>query len=197
MNTGLANPEKRDPHTFRHSDVLSYARRSRGLLLSALVSMVEFAREAEAGTSPVLGSYESWVSILAPILRENSFSGFLENVEDDRTLTESGDTLGLTDFIHEWWESHHEDWMNCKALAETASRVHSLDMKRLPDGKISLQSLGRFLSKNRGIVVDGLTMDGPRVMHGLSIYRLRGTPQWEVEDKQEEQAGSENDQFFR
>ena len=197
MNTGLANPEKRDPHTFRHSDVLSYARRSRGLLLSALVSMVEFARESELGKTPVLGSYESWVSVMTPILRENGFSGFLENIEDDRTLTESGETVGLTDFIHEWWDSHRDDWVNCKILTETASRVHSLDLKRLPDGRLSPTSLGKFLSKNRGNVIDGLTIEGPRAVSGISTYKLKGTPQWEAEEKPQESSDQDNEQLFR
>jgi hypothetical protein len=126
------------------------------------------------------------------LVEQNGYEGFLETLNEDRQMTQGGESAGFTNFVREWWSKYREDWVTVKNLAALAQQVDSFEVRKSDVGKVSVASLGRMLSKRRGMVIDGITLQGPHERDGRSVYRLVGTPTWDVS---QESSQPESDLF--
>jgi hypothetical protein len=198
LNANCTHPDQRNSKDFRHPDIVAYTRRSRGLLISAIVSMIEFGWGSKAENLPLLGSYEDMVERVCPILEQNGYSGFLETLEEDREITEQEDKSGFKNFVHEWWSQCGQSWVTVKRISELIDSVQSFEVKRSPQGNVSLPSFGMMLKKRRGTVTDGLTLQGPSrdAVHGASCYRLFGTPTWDTAESGNNDGEEEHKSWF-
>ncbi len=96
LDAKMSNPESRAQTLFRHNPLIRYVRENRGILVSAFVAVAKAGIGESATALPAMGSYESWVSALAPVLETNSYGGFMANIEEDRES--SLDTSGMREW---------------------------------------------------------------------------------------------------
>ena len=196
LNAKVAHPETRDPAGFRHPEIISYTRKNRGTLISAFVSIVEFGFEAKDTPSlPRLGGYERWIATVGPVLSTNGYEAFLGNLDEDRRLTEDSQSEVLSKLIQVWWEQFHTQRVSPSRLAELASRENVSFLKKDADGKVSPRSIGWYLSRFRGAVIDGLVLNGPAKMQGERCFWLTGKPEWETSLKDEQLNGQTDINF--
>jgi hypothetical protein len=69
--------------TFRHPDLIGWVKANRGRLIGALLTLCRawYAAGKPAGTSPVVGSFESWCRTVGGILHVAGVPGFLANLD--------------------------------------------------------------------------------------------------------------------
>jgi hypothetical protein len=180
IDAKCSHPERRPALQFRHPHILKYALENKGLLLSALVSMVAEGLKHKNAKLPALGGYEGFISELAPIMEANGFRDFL-NIPSDAEEAGASEGEGLEDFIHNWHSEFGASWVKVSDLLNAAQNSPGLPLKRMSGGGITSESLGWFLRKNRQVVIDGVTITGPKRMYSRTHYCLTGDPDWEVE----------------
>lgn len=100
MKTDLPNPQDRPESAFRHPDIEGWTRDNRGLILSALLTLVRAWHAAgrpgpEGGAS--FGSFEEWEKVVGGILRHAGVPGFLGNMREFRSDSDYSVAL---------WEAH-------------------------------------------------------------------------------------------
>ena len=190
LNAKLAHPETRDPSAFRHPEIVSYTRKNRGTLVSAFVSVVEFGLNVkDTPVLPRLGGYERWIATVGPILSTNGYEAFLGNLDEDRKLTEDPQTEVLCKLVRVWWEQFSTQRVSPSRLAELATRENVSFLKKGEDGKVSSRSIGWYLRRYRGSVVEGLVLNGPAKVQGERCFWLTGKPDWEITNELEQVDG--------
>lgn len=100
MKTDLPNPQDRPESSFRHPDIEGWTRDNRGLILSALLTLVRAWHAAgrpgpEGGAS--FGSFEQWEKVVGGILQVAGVDGFLGNMREFRSDSDYSVAL---------WEAH-------------------------------------------------------------------------------------------
>jgi hypothetical protein len=108
MDAATAEPWR--GRTFRHPDIRSWILENRGRLLSAILTLARawFVADCPKAQTPVLGSFESWCTVLGGILAVAGITDFLGNLDDlyrqaDPTLQQWEAFMTL---LHEKMPSH-------------------------------------------------------------------------------------------
>jgi hypothetical protein len=105
---------------FKHSPLRDWARANRAGLVHALLVLVR--AWLVAGRPPgkrVLGSFESWASVVGGILEHAGVPGFLHDTEQ---LYEAADAEGQEwrEFVAAWWEKFGPRWVSAGELLDLA-----------------------------------------------------------------------------
>ena len=120
-------PDVEDPQTrsvFKHADLLMWCKMHRPKLLKALLTMVNFWREAGAPDgSYKLGSFEYWSQATSGILDVCEVPGFMGNVEALWKGTIKGQ---WENFINIWWQDKRTLRLRSKELAVMAYQADLL-----------------------------------------------------------------------
>ncbi len=188
INAHVENPEDRSG--WRH-DLPHYAKENRAVLLSAWVALARAGLEESTNGLPRMGRYESWVKTVGSSLAAGGFSGFLSTLAEDRKLCEDPKTAGINAFVSAWAQDFGNQTVTVKQLAELASRVDALSIRRRKDGAVSAESMGWLLSTLRGKVIEGLLIDGPYKNESGRSYRLAGDIEEQQRDFKMEASGDE------
>lgn len=155
LNAQIDHPESRPESSFIHHPLIPWVRKNRGILISAFVSVAKFGLESTASKLPSMGSYEDWVSILAPILETNGYKDFLEGRDEDREFSETEGVQAFRSFISKWVEQYGGERVSFSSLLELAQTIPALANRESRDGKIGARALGYLLRANRGRVIEG------------------------------------------
>ncbi len=104
MDAGMEKPDEREPGSFRHKDLLSWAREHRGdLIWAALVLVRAWLSRGRPDGPQNMGSYESWSRILGGILQVAGVPGFLKTQQARRKTSDSDSALWRA-FCNAWYD---------------------------------------------------------------------------------------------
>ena len=179
-----SRPWKREQ--FKHPDLTSWAERSRGELVGAVLTIARgwyAAGNPKAEGIPRLGSFEAWTEIVGGILAFASIEGFLANLEELYSKADEGNAE-WEGFLEEWWRLRGEDNITVKDLAKLIE-----DEKTLQDalpGELSeardkgegsfTRRLGKAIAKRAG------TRYGEDGLHITEAGSVRAGKLWSVRD---------------
>jgi hypothetical protein len=119
---------------FRHPDLLGWARRNRGQLLAALLTLVRawiVAGRPDASEGVPLGSFESWTRTVGGTLAFADVSGFLRNQQDMYEQIDE-DTSQWLGFLTAWYGRFSSEAVTVKQVLQEA-RLGTDLRKALPD----------------------------------------------------------------
>ena len=120
MDPQDARPWLRDRSAFRHPDLLAWAKRERGRIIAAVLTIarawIRSGRPVPGGT-PLLAVFEDWCEVLGGMLAVMKIDGFLENL--DRQYEEA-DLEGpqWSAFLERWHERFGEKPVTVAELVE-------------------------------------------------------------------------------
>lgn len=120
MDPQDARPWLRDRSAFRHPDLLAWAKRERGIIIAAVLTIarawIRDGRRVPDGT-PLLAVFEDWCEVLGGMLSVMKVDGFLENL--DRQYEEA-DVEGpqWSAFLERWHERFGEKPVTVAELVE-------------------------------------------------------------------------------
>lgn len=174
LNAKVENPCERPETSFRHHPFVSWVRANRGKLISAFVAIAKNGVGQDIGKKPALGSYESWVDAVAPVLELNSYPDFLKNIEHDRRSSLDSRSESIREFVEEWAEKFGTREVTVSMLADIATHIDGMPIRRTKDGKIGPSSLGFFLKKHRDMVIGKATIGEVHHTREGSVCRLTG-----------------------
>jgi len=105
---------------FKHSPLRDWARANRAKLVRAMLLLVR--AWLAAGQPPgkrILGSFESWASVVGGILEHAGVPGFLQDTEQ---LYEAADAEGQEwrELVSSWWEKFGPRWVSAGELLDLA-----------------------------------------------------------------------------
>jgi len=94
LDAKMERPEERDPSSFRHPDVVSWALQHRGdLLWAALVLIRTWVVKGRPPGPQNMGSFESWAKTLGGILQVAGVEGFLSEQKERRVNADEDSAL--------------------------------------------------------------------------------------------------------
>lgn len=132
LDAKMARPERRS--TFKHRDIVRYARKQRGKLLSALLTL---ARSWYADNCPTydvtpMGSYEDWARIVGSILAHAGIDGFLANLDEMYAEADSEGPQWAA-FFAAWHATYGGNKITTNVLAGDASNPAHTMNTNLPE----------------------------------------------------------------
>lgn len=144
---------------FRHASLRQWASEHRAALTHACMTLIAhwIAQGRPTASTPTLGSFESYASILGGLMASCEIPGFLTNCAD---VFLDSDTEGgmMRTFIDSWWDEHATAPVSARELLVLARSVDGMDLGRKPEESSQAMVLGRMLSKWRDRVVSGHKM---------------------------------------
>ncbi len=171
---------------FRHPDLTAWARKKRGELVAAVLTMARAwyaAGKPKAEGTPRLGSFEAWTETIGGILTFAGVGGFLGNLEElyDKADESSAEWEA---FLQEWWRQLGDDSITGKALTKLITKEKALkdalpgDLSEAFDkGEGSFtRRLGKALAKRAG------TRYGDEGWHISEAGEERRAKLWRVQD---------------
>jgi hypothetical protein len=94
---------------FRHANLTAWVRANRPRLVAACLTLCRaWVAEGMPRGNVLLGSFESWSSVMAGILAVAEVPGFLKNLDE---MLEAADAEGAVwrAFVARWWEAHQSN----------------------------------------------------------------------------------------
>lgn len=150
------SPWTRGEDSFRHPDILGWARENRAAILSAVFSMVlHWLRLSPEARPRVrrLGSFEDWSSVIGGILAAAGVPGFLGHLDDPEEMVVESGGDDWPEFVRLWWEEMGSEALGPARLTDLAKRHGLLDAIRGEKGGKSQETrMGNALKKLRGRV---------------------------------------------
>ncbi len=109
LDTKLADPEARDPASFRHHPLLPWVLANRGGLVWAAAVIVQnwIAAGRPPERSVTMGSFESWAETMGGILASAGIPGFLDNAREFRTRADTEREM-WSNLLAAWWQKYSE-----------------------------------------------------------------------------------------
>jgi len=171
INANMENPEQRPSSTWRHPDIDSYMRNSRGQILGAYALLAKTNGNVTQAL-PTLGMYENCIAAVCPHLTSAGYNGFLNTYATDlqETVDEGETAIGM--FVEKWIERFGEEELMMHDLVPLAEATEGFPVKRDKEARISTRSLGWVLRNIRGRVFAGYKVCPPKNRGGNLIYRL-------------------------
>jgi len=128
LDSGEEHPEDRPGNTFRHPDLLGWARgEARGeLIWAALVLGRYWVVKGRPPGRETMGSYEAWARVMGGILRTAGIDGLLTNRLEQRDQTGSEREQMIT-FLDAWNGAHGSTRMKASDVSEAAWKVLGID----------------------------------------------------------------------
>lgn len=123
IDAGVARPWLRDSSRFVHPELEMWCARNRDRILAALLTLARawvVAGRPRPANMPLLGGYESWVSVVSGILAHSGIVGFLDNLME---LYDCNDveTTSWAAFIEAWHEIFEDKPITCAQVMEELS----------------------------------------------------------------------------
>jgi hypothetical protein len=151
LDARMEHPEERDPSKFRHHPLLPWVKANRAKLIWASLTIIRawIARGSQLGTK-TMGSYESWAATLGGILDMIGVSGFLSNLQTNRS--NAGDeSAQLESFVEAWKDKFQYEELTIDPLYEMVEANDNLlpfvmDLEKPRGRKIRL---GKYISRHR------------------------------------------------
>lgn len=142
-------PEERSG--FTHAPLLEWARAHRADLVSACLSLVQAWVDAgQPRGTKILGSYESWASVIGGILDVAGIVGFLEGRESLH-LESDIETADWRALCEHWWDAHQTLAVTTKDILAIAKEKNILMSLWAGRKEIAaLQRMGHALQGMRG-----------------------------------------------
>lgn len=195
LNAKMEKPYTREESKFRHHPLMRYIRKNRGVLVSAFVAVAKAGINHTTSNIPALGSFESWSSVLAPVLEFSSYAGFLDGREEDYKTSSDSKEQGLHEFIEAWKEKFGSRPVTTSELAEVAMGISDLPVYRGKDGRVNIRSLSNLLRNNRDRVISDATIGKAEHSRNGIVVRLIGKfeAKWETDERL---PYSDNDEKF-
>lgn len=136
LDAKMAKPWQRS--AFTHPELLDWVRQQRGKLLAALLTVARswfVAGRPAAATTPALGSFQTWASLLSGVLAHVGVDGFLGNME---ALYEAADeeTPQWFHFFAAWHQKYKDTPKTTKEVVNdlTDNDGHTTELgEALPD----------------------------------------------------------------
>jgi len=161
--------------TFRHPDLIGWASENRRSLVAACLTLIKawLDRGQPKACGQLLGSFEVWSSIIGGILNVARIPGFLENLNEayskSDTLTEEWRALAEV-----WWKKYGSQPVNASAVCELCHEHVLLDeVIGFGSSRSQLSRLGRALQRNLGCVYDDKKLIRHRdAVRSSARYRL-------------------------
>jgi putative DNA primase/helicase len=174
LDAKLPNPETRPATSFRHHPLVEYVRQNRGILVSAFVAIAKAGVGQTAANLPAMGSYEGWISALAPILEISSYTDFLGNREEDRESSSGYSNEGIEQLVTLWFEQYGNYPVKTSQLLEIAQSIPALPGYRTKDGKPDPRAFGYLLRSSRDRIVCGMTIRHSKKIGSSASWKLEG-----------------------
>lgn len=119
LDANMERPQERTG--FRHDDLLGWAKKHRGDLVTAAMILVNnWVERGEPLGDYTKGSFQAWAKTMGGILDAAGIPGFLAN---ERELSDTAVSEGQAwkAFVEAWADAHHEQWVTVKDLFPIAS----------------------------------------------------------------------------
>ncbi|MCO6437273.1 MAG: hypothetical protein J5J06_09330 [Phycisphaerae bacterium] len=147
---------------FRIADIEAHARENRGELLSAALTIVRgwFSAGCPRVTMRPFGSFDEWAGIIGSVLSFAEVPGFLDNLDETRSVQDE-DSRQWATLFDAWWSRFGDRPVTVARLFSAMFAENAVDPVELPDAMLvskdggpgSLRrSLGRHLSRMTGRV---------------------------------------------
>ena len=174
-------PWERPINSFRHPDLIGWARENRADLVTALLTLVNnwLRLGRPAAPIPPMGSYESWSTVMGGILHAADIPGFLATRDQQFEDLAQG-TEGWSEFLNEWWHEHQAHWRLAKQLKAVADRTDLCAIYEGLDPRNQSVRLGKEISKSKDRVFTLERRDG-EVRVRLSTRKYQGNNEYKLE----------------
>ena len=178
LDSEMEHPEERKD--FRHPYLANWAKKNRGELICALLTLVRawIVAGKPSGTK-TLGSYESWAAVMGGILGVVGIEGFLEDRERVYAAAEQEAADWLA-FCNEWWSEFQDRPVGSDLLFGLVRRHRLiLDVWGGRDDHSAQTRFGIALGKMRDRVIGGYRIakaepDSHRRSPRYKLANLRG-----------------------
>lgn len=165
-------PELR--RNFKHPKLLNWARHNRGRLVHALLTCVQrwisLGKPEHRGIR--LGSFGEWSDVLGGILESIGVPGFLGNLEEVRSTTNSGEGE-LGEFVQAWRQAFGS---NPTHVGDLISLADSQNLMAETLGDVSARSqaikLGKLLNQIRDRQFGSLRVEFAGRQHNQTTWRV-------------------------
>ncbi len=152
LDSGMERPE--DRKDFKHPYLANWAKKNRGELICALLTLVRawIVAGKPSGTK-TLGSYESWAAVMGGILGVVGIEGFLEDRERVYAAAEQEAADWLA-FCNKWWNKFQDRPVGSDLLFDLVRRHRLiLDVWGGRDDHSAKTRFGIALSKRRDRII--------------------------------------------
>lgn len=118
LDAKMEHPDQRPPESFRHQDILRWAREHRGQLVTSILILIKaWVTKGRPPGQQCMGSFESWARTIGGILETASIPGFLANAQKQRERRDD-ESSDLRSFVAKWWEKHRDKTCGVNVLFE-------------------------------------------------------------------------------
>jgi putative DNA primase/helicase len=173
IDTGSEQPWTRDPTSFRHADLRSWASERRADLVAACLTIVSaWIAEGNPAGSATLGMFEDWARVMSGLLEVVGVHGFLANAaEFYEAMAE--DDQAFAAFVAVWAVKFPDKAVGVAELHAIA--VDHLDLGSGTD-RSQRTHLGNILRKNRDRRFGDYFVKRMDPHQGAAQWRLTGPP---------------------
>jgi putative DNA primase/helicase len=176
LDSRTDRPWQRSPNTFRHPQLLQWARDNRARLIHASLTLIQawLAAGRPSANSRPLGSFEQWSAVIGGILQLAGVPGFLGNVD---ALYERVDAEGARwrAFTAAWWDKFEESPRGTAELFPIAEGADDFELRGSTE-KAQRTSFGKQLSAQQDRIFGEFRIESAGKEHQAARWRLRRMP---------------------
>lgn len=174
LDAKMERPEERKPDSFKHPDLLGWAKQHRPQLVwAALVLVQNWILRGRNPGREVMGSYESWTAVLGGILRDAGFTDFVKNVQERRRDGDE-DLEQLKRFAYAWYEKHTFQAVTAGELFEIVATSDLLPQVMAAETEQGRrQKLGRYLARMEDKVVGHFQIKRLAGLHRTGVRKYQ------------------------
>ena len=155
---------------FRHPELRDWAKKHRGKLLWAALTLVQaWIAAGKPSGKETLGSFEKWARVMGGILEVIGVQGFLGNLTNFYEEADQ-ERLSCIPFIRAWYKAHSNRRASVGQLLSIAQ--DTLDDLEGTSIRSQQTKLGQFLGKIKDRIFEGLTVKKCPHRSGISMWRL-------------------------
>ena len=192
LDAKCERPEERAAESFKHPELLRWAKENRGSLVWALLVLIQnWVNEGQPLANVALGSFDSWAKTVGGILQAAGINRFLENAAERRETTDD-EVIEWRAVCNAWWLEHEDDEIGVKELYQLVEKDELLPWLLSVDTEVGRrQRLGHKLRKLRGRCFGAfrITQDGSdnsrRRQYHLELLPGHEAPPPEEQDEAE------------
>jgi hypothetical protein len=152
MDAKMDRPWNRDPSSFKHSNIIKFARENRGELIWAALTIIQnwLANDSPSavGVKPI-GSFEAYCYTIGGILQCAGINGFLDNKEEFYDASDS-ETDTFRSLVAAWWQEFQDREVGVAQLYPLVDKYEiPLDLGNSGSDKSQKTKFGRLLASLR------------------------------------------------
>lgn len=167
LDAEMENPE--EGRTFRHEDLLGWAREHRSeLVWAALVLVQAWVSAGMPRGSKSKASFESWARTISGIFEVCGIGGFLENSDKMKDFADPEAEAWIA-FVEAWWERFEGKAVGSKDLMELG-QAHLADL--MVGGHGAPTAWGMMLRSKKDAVIGGMKIVAAGTKQHAAQWRL-------------------------